>query len=336
MSERYTKRKVREAGSRIALHEELGAKSESVGQIVNYWRSIHREPLQLAFGDIEQAFGIEGRYAVAGRIKKLSTIIDKLQRPETPSDLDTMYDIAGCRIVVPDIAAQDMLCEALSQSANYDSAKSSRRDYVGCPKQSGYRSKHLIFRYDCPQCGHRLAVELQVRTEYQHAWATAVEMYDRVMESRLKFGEMDNPDAIFFKRASLVIEQLEMNGDCDYVAVRDRYPDSSDLNTALTVVSMLEAACNSAMIVGDMPLVGADEYCLIRFDSDIQTIEVKTLAADEAVLDYYKAETGCPESIDVVLVKGASMQQLATLYPNYFGDISQFLSLITKHLPAFA
>lgn len=37
-------------------------------------------------------------------------------------------------------------------------------------------------------------------------------------------------------------------------------------------------------------------------------------------------------SRDLVLTKGASKENLAKLYPNYFGDISEFLKLIEKHL----
>lgn len=34
--------------------------------------------------------------------------------------------------------------------------------------------------------------------------------------------------------------------------------------------------------------------------------------------------------------KGSSKEKLAKLYPNYFGDISDFVKLIEKNLDAFA
>ena len=69
--------------------------------MVNYWREIHAEALQRTLEDIERVCGTASDILIAGRIKKLATIVDKLNRPRTPSDLQTMYDIAGCRLVVP-------------------------------------------------------------------------------------------------------------------------------------------------------------------------------------------------------------------------------------------
>lgn len=87
---RISKTKVGKAGK--ALTSPLSASQERTAAlaIVNYWREIHAEALQRALGDIEGLSGIGPDVLVAGRIKKLSTIVDKLERPSTPSDLQTM------------------------------------------------------------------------------------------------------------------------------------------------------------------------------------------------------------------------------------------------------
>lgn len=332
----YSKRQVRRAGQQASSVDADPLTRESSIRILNYWREIHCEPLQLAFEDIERLLGAGTHFAIAGRIKKLGTIIDKLKRSDTPSDLDTIYDIAGCRIVVPDLQAQKMLCSKLETLENYNAGKSKNHDYVSRPKLSGYRSRHLIFSYACPKCGHTLSVEIQVRTEYQHAWATAVEMYDMASSSRLKFNELEDPNAVFFRRMSLVIEQLETGGACNTEAVRARYPNLGSLNAAFTAEAVLRAACDANLIIGDIADVGIDDYCLLKLDSGTQTIRIDTHATDEeAVKAYFDAEKKCPDA-DVVLVKGTSASQIEMLYPNYFGDISQFLGLISKYMPAFA
>lgn len=334
--ERYSKRQVRAAGKKLRDSAADALEAEAAERIVNYWREIHREPLQMMFDDIERLLGSETDLAIAGRIKKFDTIIDKLCRSDAPSDLDTMYDIAGCRIVVSTLDEQEKLCSLFQELDGCDREKSQRRNYVASPKKSGYRSRHLIVSYDCPECGHRLHVELQIRTQYQHAWSTAVELYDRLSGSRLKFNELEDQNSTFFKRMSLVIEQLETEGVCDPFVVRSRYPDSMSLEEAFKAETYLRAACDASMIIGGLPNVGPQDYCLIRLDSTMQTINIAVQPPKEAIRTYFETERNVPNGVDVVLVKGASMERIKELYPNYFGDISQFLELISRYMPAFA
>ena len=176
---------------------------------VNYWREIHAEALQRALEDIERVCGTASDILIAGRIKKLATIVDKLNRPRTPSDLQTMYDIAGCRLVVPDMATLNQVHCELAKISAFDGPKTDRHDYIARPRSSGYRGRHVILRYDDLACGHKLFVEVQLRTVLQHAWATAVEMHDVAVKTRLKFNEIDNPIGRFFKKAALLIVQME-------------------------------------------------------------------------------------------------------------------------------
>lgn len=63
------------------------------------------------------------------------------------------------------------------------------KDYIAYPKRNGYRSTHVISRHDAPEAGlSNLFCETQVRTRLQHAWATALETYDVISRSALKFG----------------------------------------------------------------------------------------------------------------------------------------------------
>ncbi len=335
---RYSKRKIRAAGEKIVDPEASGQEREEARYVLNYWREVHREPLQRMFDDIEHLLGPERDFVVAGRIKKLDTIIDKLQRPDAPSNLAAMYDIAGCRIVVQTMEEQERLCSLLETLDAYEADKSARHDYIACPKPSGYRSRHLIFAYDCAQCGYRLRVELQVRTLLQHAWSTSVELYDRLARSRLKFNEFSDPNSIFFKRMSLVIEQLETTGACDPVAVRSRYPGSSlpPLGKRFGAKAYLEAVCDSYAIITNVSEIDSRDYCLIQLDSEMQTIEMSIYRAQEAMRAYLDFEQKSPDNVDVVLVKGASVDQIKKLYPNYFGDASEFLGLINRYMHAFA
>lgn len=51
--------------------------------------------------------------------------------------------------------------------------------------------------------------------------------------------------------------------------------------------------------------------------------------------EYCSRRTGVFQDRDTVLVRGSSIDQLAILYPNYFGDISGFLELPERYPDVF-
>lgn len=189
MNSGYTKKQVKRAGKTIVDPSASARERIDAEDVINFWRDIHRFPLQCLLKDLDDAMEPSFDCLIAGRIKKFDTIVDKMRRKDAIVNLAAMDDIAGCRIVVSDLASQAVLCEKLNEIVACDCDWSQRHDYVAVPKRSGYRGKHLLFRYVHPTLQYKLVVELQIRTEFQHAWATAVEMYDEAVGSRLKFGE---------------------------------------------------------------------------------------------------------------------------------------------------
>ena len=93
--------------------------------VVDYWRQIHLEPLREMM-EIIYGYSEGKNLPVAGRVKKFDTIVDKLRRIPTVK-LSTMYDIAGCRIVVENMADLEELCSRLELSKNYDRENPLRR-----------------------------------------------------------------------------------------------------------------------------------------------------------------------------------------------------------------
>lgn len=333
----FSKMQVGRAGKALVSLLSSSEEQASALTVVNYWREIHAEALRRALEDVEHLSEVDSSVLVAGRIKKLATIVDKLKRPRTPSDLQTMYDIAGCRLVVPDMAALDRVCNELASVSAFDAPKTSRHDYIACPRPSGYRGRHVILRYGDLECGHTLFVEVQVRTVLQHAWATAVEMHDVAVKSRLKFNEVDNPAGRFFKKAALLIAHLEEQGEIDAKAIRDVSGGRPELPRALATVETLKAAYNAVYFLPGDSSEGDDDYYLVDFHVDEQTLELTRLASMAALARYFEEEGSDRDgSRDLVLTRGASKERLAKLYPNYFGDISEFVGLIEKHLDAFA
>ncbi len=326
----YSKREVNRAGKTLLDATEPTAESYACS-VVNYWRKLHEEALQRFFADSSEVLKANPDSVLAGRIKKFDTVVNKLKRPNNPSDLATMHDIAGCRIVVPDMETLNIVCDQLISSPNYKKSK----DYIASPKSNGYRCHHLFFAYNDLPCGKQLYLELQVRTRQQHAWATAVEMYDRIRKTRLKFGESDPNASIFFSRWAELISQIESGNTPEVELIRASFPNVDSLYDHKRIKALLKAACDSTAIVGDVPELSYNDYCLISFYFDLQTITLEKIEADQAVARYFNKERQSEEA-DFVLVRGSSIEQLKTMYPNYFGDISDFLALIEQHPSIFA
>lgn len=110
--------------------------------------------------------GIQGR--VTQRLKKMPTILDKLQR-EPKLDLSRMRDIGGCRIVLDDLEELESVHAAIV--SNWRGGTEVSADYVRSPRESGYRAVHCFVRDNST----RLTIEVQLRTTLMQAWAEDVE-----------------------------------------------------------------------------------------------------------------------------------------------------------------
>lgn len=112
---------------------------------------------------------------VKSRVKSPQSISGKLQKKGLPVTFDSMVnnldDIAGVRVVCPYIsdiyAVRDML---LKQP---DIKLILEKDYIKTPKESGYRSLHLVIEVPVflSSTTHEVRVEIQLRTIAMDFWA---------------------------------------------------------------------------------------------------------------------------------------------------------------------
>ncbi len=110
-----------------------------------------------------------------GRIKQLYSVIAKLRR--MPTKLSSLDDIAGVRAVMH----SDRDVNALVLQLATERVKRVR-DYRDRDR-NGYRAVHLTL---LSQTGK--SVELQLRTELQHAWAGLSERRAAVVDHAVKYG----------------------------------------------------------------------------------------------------------------------------------------------------
>lgn len=112
--------------------------------------------------------------SVSSRIKATDSVLGKLRRKVTT--LAQMQDIAGCRLTVPDLDDLWHMSRHLRETLDVIRVK----DY-NVDSKAGYRALHLIVRQD------QMLVEVQLRTEVQHAWANMSETlayeHDRLIKA---------------------------------------------------------------------------------------------------------------------------------------------------------
>ena len=88
-----------------------------------------------------------------------------------------MQDIAGCRLLVKDIEAQEVLLARLAPAFN-DALVVDRRD----KPSHGYRAVHLIVTIE------QRVVEIQIRTSLQQFWALLSEKVADKFGNAIKYG----------------------------------------------------------------------------------------------------------------------------------------------------
>ncbi len=121
--------------------------------------------------------------ALDSRIKSVKSVCAKLQRRKHPLTLDSaklnLTDIAGIRVICPYIRDIYEIRDRILAQNNIKLLRSS--NYIENPKQSGYRSLHLIVSVSLHLSGQNIPVpvEIQLRTVAMDSWAA--------LEHKLKY-----------------------------------------------------------------------------------------------------------------------------------------------------
>jgi putative GTP pyrophosphokinase len=165
------------------------------------WRESHQPLLVQTFGEAviasENSFGA----VVASRFKRLPSIVTKLKRYPNLK-LSKLQDIVGVRIILENIQQLRNVQGILLSKDNLVL----HNDYIYCPKASGYRGVHLIYKADDGK-----KIEVQLRTKQQHIWATALEATGRALgiDDDIKVGKYPDDWGQYFALISSVFARME-------------------------------------------------------------------------------------------------------------------------------
>jgi putative GTP pyrophosphokinase len=271
-------------------------------------------------------------------LKRLPTIIDKLNRfPDMK--LSRMQDIGGIRAVLISIKDLDDVYDDYKNKTRFTHQLVRERNYVEEPKTDGYRGVHLIYRYNNTSAKNGLAdlyeglyVELQLRTELQHIWATAVETIGTLKGSSFKTGSGNHEWRIFF---ALVSSAFAIAEDSPVLAAHknilpvDLYEQIKKVESRINALETLNGLTAAASFVEDTREDGY--YKIISLDMPNKRISIVSFARDEfleATKAYSAKEVEAARGVDVVLVSVGDINQLKAAYPNYFLDLKEFIEKV--------
>lgn len=185
-SPEYSKTQIIKAGKIIKNSVSNLEECQMALNAIDNWRASHAFPLQVIYCHLKRKYDKPG-FIVAQRLKRLASIVKKLEREPT-MNLWTMQDLGGCRVIVPTINDVYEVAENYNHSRVRHILKR-EYDYIKQPKFSGYRSYHLVYQYqsDTKETYNRnMLIEIQIRTYLQHLWATALETMGLFTNQALK------------------------------------------------------------------------------------------------------------------------------------------------------
>lgn len=316
---------------------------ENVLRIINNWRQSHSYPLNAIQVNLRNhARKVDPGFLVAQRLKRFSSIESKLFRL-SDMKLSQMQDIGGCRAVVDTIKEVQQLHDSYIVSRSHH-LLSTTDDYIANPKNDGYRGIHLVYKYQSNvehrQVYNDLKIEIQLRSRFQHAWATAVEVVGTMVNEALKVDEGDADWLRFFSLMGAII------------SVREKAPhvpntpdDPQELireidyyERRLDVMRRLRDYSNGIRTTEDSA-AGAVIFVMVsNLSTNEMTVSGYTrqhLADAIHDLEYYERISGKPDHLDVVLVSVASLAELKRAYPNYYADTNLFLRLLRNDLKRY-
>lgn len=308
--------------------------------VLNNWRGSHAYPLntfQVNLRGVARKF--EAEPLVAQRIKRLISIALKLDR--FPSmKLSQMQDLGGCRAILKNVRMVKLVSRYYTKKSGIKHSLSSIDDYIAQPKASGYRGVHLVYRYFSDkkkQMYNGMKIEMQLRSKYQHAWATAVETVGMFSGQALKSSLGSQEWQRFFALMGSVVAMREASAPVPNVPAgrTELLSELREFAGKLQVANRLRDYGNAVQSIATDELNA--HFYLLQLDPAQGNLAITGFAAheiEEANKKYAEAEqmVKLKPGTDAVLVSVESINSLARAYPNYFADTRLFTELMIQAL----
>jgi len=300
--------------------------------VIEEWRSAHTAVIN-TFQALLRNRAKGAGTVVAQRLKRKATIFDKLTRLPT-MELSRMDDVAGCRIIFPDVTTLNEFRLNLKEArfSHVLRNEPDKYNYIKHPKPDGYRGIHDIYSYQVNSNEGRhlqgLNIELQYRTYIQHAWSTTVEILSHVTGHDPKYHRGDQR---YVEAMALASEMLSRAFE-GIKGPRPGLPDQVVARNFLQLDEQLGLLLRlRALQVADESKGNANRhFILMRGIDGHNFLNVSNHATSEiAKNELFRRELTYPNA-DIVYVTGETADAVRLAYKNYFDDAVEFLEKLTQ------
>lgn len=327
---KYSKSEINKAGKIIADKTSTKKERQDALKVLNNWRSSHAYPLQVIASNLRSK---NPDSIVVQRLKRLDSITGKIERfPKM--DLYRMQDLGGCRVIVNSV---DEVYSAMNQykSSRIRHILKREYDYIQNPKESGYRSYHMVYQFHSDRketYNKNMLIEIQFRTKIQHTWATAVEMMGIYTKSNLKSSQGNEDILRFFTLVSSILALKENTPVCPNTSEskEELIKEIKKLDSKHNIVSTI-SGLNVAIDFDEKKVNQKNNYYILILDYTRRRMRIKSFNnknVEIATKVYNQLESKLESDKNIVLVSASSFDSLRAAYPNYFTDIQEFVDMM--------
>jgi len=304
----HSKSKIKKLGSKIRKeYRENGEISQESLEVLHDYRISFKDPMSDIFRTVtKESRKIRSSAVRTYRIKRIESIISKLKREENMGLIE-MGDIAGCRIIVKNEVYIPKIVEAIKAKLNVVK----ERDYILKPRKSGYKSHHLMIQPDIDDNFKRL-VEVQIRSQEHHNWATLVEITDQLYRVKVKEGEEHEKLKRFHFLLSKKLSDLTLDQMVEIIEIEKEF---NIYRGIIKVILKNYIKLRSAWL--KLNHDKKDKYFILEVSPSYET-EITTFSDfEEAQAVYLLKFIKTPNNVVLTHISNASFDNISSAYSNY-------------------